>query len=205
MSATSQSMPPLQKGSPPWVIATLFPPQGTWSEGEYLDLGERTNRLIELSDGCVEVLDLPTKKHQLIVQFLYRALFAFLDHSRLGQVMVAPYPLRVWQGQFREPDVLAIRAERAASFEDRFATAADLVVEVLSEDRTRDLETKPAEYAQAAIPEYWIVDPRDRRITVFRLDNGAYVAAGEYRDGQQACSIVLSGFQVDVTAALDAK
>src|SRR5205823_3826393 len=109
---------------------------------------ERTNRLIELSDGCVEVLDLPTKKHQLIVQFLYRALFGFLNHPKLGQVMVAPYPLRVWKGQFREPDVLAVVAHRASQFEEKFATGADWVFEALSEDRTRDTETKRAEYAQ---------------------------------------------------------
>jgi Uma2 family endonuclease len=38
---------------------------------------------------------------------------------------------------------------------------ADLVVEIVNrDDPARDLETKRAEYAEAGIPEYWIVDPR---------------------------------------------
>jgi len=34
---------------PAWEIATLFPPQGAWSEGDYLTLD--TNRLVELGNG----------------------------------------------------------------------------------------------------------------------------------------------------------
>src|SRR5262249_41063625 len=46
-----------------------FPRQGTWSEEEYLKLD--TNRLIELSDGHLEVLTMPTTSHQMIVAYLY--------------------------------------------------------------------------------------------------------------------------------------
>jgi Uma2 family endonuclease len=51
----------------------------------------------------------------------------------------------------------------------KYADGADLVIEVLSKDRDRDLQMKRLEYAQAGIPEYWIGDPRDQRITVLRL------------------------------------
>lgn len=47
-----------------------------------------------------------------------------------------------------------------------------LVMEVVSggpQDRKRDLVIKRAEYAAAGIPEYWIVDPESRRITVLTL------------------------------------
>ena len=40
-----------------------------WSELEYLELNG--NRLVELSNGCVEVLTMPTMAHQLMVLFLY--------------------------------------------------------------------------------------------------------------------------------------
>src|SRR5882672_5694574 len=111
MSLMAHPLPPGGKGSPPWAIATLFPNQGHWSDSEYLELGERTNRLIELCEGCVEVLDMPTKAHQLAMQFQYRSLHAFVQPPKLGQVMVAPYPLRVSEGRFREPDVLFASAE----------------------------------------------------------------------------------------------
>ena len=37
------------------------------------------------------------------------------------------------------------------------------------ENRKRDLVTKREEYAQASIPEYWIVDPALKTITVLQL------------------------------------
>jgi hypothetical protein len=39
----------------------LFPEQGQWTEGAYLALN--TRRMIELSDGCLEVLPVPTIFH----------------------------------------------------------------------------------------------------------------------------------------------
>ena len=48
--------------------------------------------------------------------------------------------------------------------QDRFWLGADVVVEVVSpDDLGRDLVVKRADYAEAAIPEYWIVDPRRNR------------------------------------------
>jgi Uma2 family endonuclease len=43
-------------------------------------------------------------------------------------------------------------------------------MEVVSpDDPGRDLETKRREYAQARIPEYWIIDPRTNEILVLTL------------------------------------
>lgn len=40
----------------------------------------------------------------------------------------------------------------------------DIVVEVLSSDRNRDLVRKRQVYAEARIPEYWIVDEQNRKV-----------------------------------------
>ena len=53
--------------------------------------------------------------------------------------------------------------------------APDLVVEALSSDRGRDLVMKRAVYADAGIPEYWILDPMNDTITVLRLSGSQYV------------------------------
>jgi len=62
-------------GDPTWGIAELFPLQGRWSEGEYLSL--HTNRLIELSNGKLEMLPPPTQSHQFILAFLFRRIHEF--------------------------------------------------------------------------------------------------------------------------------
>ena len=79
----------------------------------------------------------------------------------------------------------------------------DLVMEVVSDDdRRRDVETKRLEYARAGIPEYWIVDPSQGRITVLRLSGEHYITHDEYARGTRAVSAQLPSFGVEVTEVL---
>lgn len=49
-----------------------------------------------------------------------------------------------------------------------------LVVEVLSDDRGRDLLRKFQLYAEAGAPRYWVIDPDGPVITAFRLEEGTF-------------------------------
>lgn len=202
-SATGKTAPSDIPTEPAWDVARLFPDQGQWSEEEYLGLN--VNKLVEFEQGRIEVLPMPTIMHQLIALYLYRLLHDFAAARGLGMVLAAPTRVRLWPGKFREPDVLFLDAEHADRCGEYFWEGADLVMEVVSDDdRRRDLETKRREYAQAKIPEYWIVDPLEGRITVLRLDEDrpSYVERGIFPRGERATSHLLPGFEVDVTAAL---
>lgn len=188
---------------PTWAVAYLFPTQGNWSEEDYLAL--QTNQLAEFSHGFLEVLPMPTTSHQLLVVYLYGLLRAFTASRDLGTVLVAPLRVRLGPGKFREPDVLFMAKEHAGRIREEFWEGADLVMEVVSgeeEDRRRDLVTKRQEYARAGIPEYWIVDPQEERVTVLRLRGKRYVVHGEFPKGTVASSHLLRGFTVDVREAL---
>jgi len=63
---------------------------------------------------------------------------------------------------------------------------------------------KRADYAEARVQEYWIVNPQTESITVLRLEGTAYAEAGQFRRGESATSILLEGFAVEVTAVFDA-
>ena len=198
-----------KRGEPAWEIATLYPIQGTWTEAAYLALP--TNHMLELNDGCLEILPMPTYFHELIVEFLYDLLRSFVRERGLGKVMRAPLPIRLWAGQMREPDVLFLRPERLQQLAKAGNRAqpdgADLVMEVVSpgpQNRERDLDVKRLEYARAGIVEYWIVDPELRTITVMGLVGDVYRVSGEFKTGQTATSILLPGFSVSVEAAFAA-
>jgi Uma2 family endonuclease len=167
--------------------------------------GLNTNRLVELSDGRLEVLPPPSTSHQFLLGNLYGVLHAFGSARGLGKALIAALPVRLWPGKIREPDVVFLLAEQADRMGEQFGDGADLVVEVVSDDRRRDLEIKRDEYARAGIAEYWIVDPLLARVTVLRLDGDLYAAHGEYARGEQATSPLLPGLAVDVAAALDAR
>lgn len=185
---------------PVWDVARLFPGQGAWSEDDYFEL--ETNKLVELSDGSIEVLPPPTTLHQMILGHLYSLLHAFVRPGCLGQVLVAALPVRLWPGKIREPDILFMLAANAHRIGARSWDRADLVMEIVSTNRSHDFKTKRSEYARAGIPEYWIVDPEKARIVVLRLDGKKYVVHGQFRIGQRATSVLLPGFEIDVDAAL---
>lgn len=182
-----------------WEIARLFPAQGHWSEEEYLALD--TNHLIEFSLGQLEILPMPTQSHQLLVIALFELLRNFVRKEELGTVLLAPMRVQLWPGKFREPDILFMSTQNDDRRSDRFWEGADLVMEVVSpDDPERDKVTKRREYAQAEIPEYWIVDPADASITVLTLQGQEYALHGEFVSGETATSVLLDRFTVEVTA-----
>ncbi len=200
----STNFPKSERGDPTWEIAALFPDQGYWSEHDYLHLD--TGRLIEFDNGKLEVHAMPTELHQAIVFFLCLQLRNFAEPSDLGIALLAPFKVRLWAGKFREPDVLFMLKKNRARRSQRVWDGADLVIEVVSEDDTRrDLVEKREEYAKAGIPEYWIVDPRDRSITVLTLyaPQRTYHQAVRTTDGQTAQSVLLEGFEVEVQTVFD--
>ena len=176
---------------------SLPPDQGHWSEEEYLSLD--TNRLTEYSHGQLEVLPMPTFSHQRLVAFLYRSLMGFIEERGLGVVMFAPLRIQLWSGKYREPDLVFMATEHADRLGEQYWRGADLVMEIVSpDDPQRDTVTNRREYAQAGIPEYWIVDPADMSITVLTLRGREYALHGEFVSGETATSILLDQFTVDV-------
>ena len=88
---------------------------------------------------------------------------------------------------------------------DRFRTGADLVVEVVSpDDPGRVFVQKRGDYAEAGIPEYWIVEPGTETITVLALAGGTYVERGVFDRNAHASSAILDGFGVAVDDVLRA-
>jgi Uma2 family endonuclease len=186
------------------LLDDLLPPQGEWSEEEYLVLTDHRNRLVEFTDGFLEVLPMPTTKHQLLLKFLFLAFFHFFE-SRGGLVLFAPLRLRIRPGKFREPDLLVLLSAADPRSGDRFWEGADLALEVVSADKPeRDLVNKRSDYAEARVPEYWIVNPQTETITVLRLGQDVYEEAGIYRRGELATSVLRPEFSVAVAQVFDA-
>ena len=182
----------------------LAPLQGLWPVEMYLKLTEQTSQLIEFTDGEVEILPMPTKYHQAMSLLLLLKFLAWV-RPKGGVVFYAPLRLQIRPGKFREPDLLLLRDANDPRNQDAFWLGADLVVEIVSpDDPERDTVTKRADYAEAGIPEYWIVNPLDATITVLALDGAAYAEHGVFARGALATSLLLNGFGVSVDEVFDA-
>lgn len=186
-----------------WEVATLYPPQGHWSEEEYLSLTDTTNKLVELVNGRLEFLEMPTEIHQLLLQFLFLRLHSFVSDRDAGQVHFTGLRVRTVPGSIREPDLVFMSKDNYYRRDNRVWSGADLSMEVVSQsltDRQRDYEEKLAEYAAAGIAEYWIVDYQLRTVIVYRLSGDKYVEHCRCVSEGQATSALLEGFAIDVAA-----
>lgn len=178
-------------------ILELFPRQGEWREGDYFSLPG--NRMVELLDGYVEILPVPSLLHQFLARLMFLQLHEFVEKSHLGIVMSAPTRIRIGDHRYREPDILFVSTANSNCRQAQFWETVNLVVEVISpDDPDRDLIDKRSDYATAGISEYWIIDPRDDSIQVLHLCDGAYLDAARSVRPAQAVSEILPGFSVDV-------
>jgi Uma2 family endonuclease len=183
----------------------LAPLQGLWTREQYLKLTDHTRYLVEFTNGTIEMLPMPTQHHQLILAYLYRTFWSFIQITG-GIVLFAALRVQVRYDKFREPDLLLLLDANDPRSQNRYWLGADLVVEVVSEDNpARDTVEKVADYAEARIPEYWIVNPLDETITVLTLDGEAYATHGVFQRGKTATSKLLDGFAIEVSAVFDAQ
>jgi Uma2 family endonuclease len=187
------------------TVLSLDSIQGSWSEEQYLTMTDHSRRLMEFDAGVVELLPMPAPEHQKILALLYELFVAFV-RPRGGITLFSPLRVRVRPGKFREPDLAVLRDANDPRQLKRYWLGVDLAVEVVSDDDPeRDTKLKRAEYAEAGIPEYWIVNPLDETITVLTLADGAYNELGVFQRGERASSTLLAGFSVSVDEVFNAK
>ena len=145
---------------------------------EFLALDE-TDGKWELDDGVLYIMSSGTRDHQFIhFQFgwhLENYLNEFDEPPALFYQEMTTILSRELQ-RVPEPDIVVVLAGRPGILEGRWVEGApDIVVEILSTDRNRDLVRKRRIYAEAGVLEYWPVDPRNDTVTQLELREGEYV------------------------------
>jgi len=144
-----------------------------WPEGERW----------ELIDGEAYAMSpAPTNFHQLIVGELFRVV-ANHFRGKPCRPFVAPFDVRLPNAgrahhevnTVVQPDISLVCDPDKLKDNRGCLGAPDWVVEVVSPGSAlRDQRTKRALYEKHGVPEYWLVHPLDRSVTVYRLQHGAY-------------------------------
>lgn len=157
--------------------------------------------IMEWVDGEIITYMPAVYAHQDIVLFLAAILRQFASLFNLGVVIVAPFEVKLWpDGPAREPDVLFVsQANQANLTSKRYEGGPDLVIEVVSPGSVRtDRVTKFAEYEQAGVKEYWLIDPRphQQQADFYMWEEGLFVPAGLDNNGYFR-STILPNFWLD--------
>lgn len=120
------------------------------------------DRRVELLDGIIVTKMSKSPLHASVVRRLAKLIGATLGP---GEELLREDPLTLETSE-PEPD-LAVVLGQESDFQTRHPSSAQLVVEVAVTSVEID-RRKAAIYGRAAVPEYWLVEPESRRITVFR-------------------------------------
>jgi Uma2 family endonuclease len=145
---------------------------------EWDELPEDAFRWAELVDGVVRMTPAPTPRHQNAVFELEVQLKAPFRSRGLAVVHEVDVALAErFPPLVRQPDLVATSLDVLRAGPKRF-TAGDVIVaiEVVSPGSTHiDRMHKFAEYAEAGIPHYWIVDIEEPvTLEAFTLVDGSY-------------------------------
>lgn len=140
-----------------------------WTLRELHRLPDDGNKY-ELVRGELFVTPAPSREHEELAAVLGRMLDAYAAQHRLGRVYRPRAIIRI-EGSEVEPDVMVRPVSPGRPRAWVHAPLPILVVEILSDTtRRRDLDDKRSLYIDERIPEYWIVDGDERRVTAVRPD-----------------------------------
>lgn len=153
---------------------------------------------VELIRGVVRRMSAKNIAHVIASTRLYQALVRSLE-GRASVFKEDPLKLVALDSE-PEPDILAISSPNIADYGSERAQPL-LIVEVAESSLRYDLNAKAPLYAEAGVPEYWVVDLVDRQIIVFRQPKGdAYRERIVCEAGDRIAPEAWPDVEIDVSA-----
>lgn len=167
---------------------------------EFLEWAEEDMRA-EWVDGAVILMSPVSLAHADLTVFLITLLNLYVTTHRLGKVVPQEFLMRLRsRPSGREPDLVFVSQEHINKFTRTYLDGpGDIVVEIVSEESVeRDRVTKLAEYENAGVREYWLIDPLVPEAIFYRLNaEGQYDVVPVTPEGVFQ-SEVLPGFRLNV-------
>lgn len=147
-----------------------------WTSADLELLPENGNRY-EIIEGVLYVTRAPHWKHQKTCGRLFTALDIWSIATKLGETALGA---GVIFGNKDDviPDVVWLSKEKYEALIDQsghLLGAPDLAIEVLSagtDNEKRDREVKLKLYSSQGVLEYWIADWREKKLQIYRRENG---------------------------------
>ncbi len=162
---------------------------------------------LELIRGKIFKMGAPGTPHQRISIKLSSWLYQYTEKEKC-QVFSAPFDVRLPIHDKKkdeeiitvvQPDICVVCDE--SKLDERGCCGApDLVIEILSPGNSKkEVKLKFELYEEAEVREYWIVNPVEENLIVYKLTQAAkFEALRMYAGGDTIESSTLPGFKVDV-------
>lgn len=158
----------------------------------------------EVIEGELLVSRAPGLAHQRVSRNLLVAINRYLEQHPLGEVLATPGVM------FNElsgviPDLIFVSNERRQEIAmgERVLGAPELVIEIVSpgaENARRDRVAKRHLYESYGVKEYWVVDPEQRVVEIYRAQAGSLGLIGSFTDEEKIITPLLPDFACAVAS-----
>ena len=177
-------------------------PSGSYTYADYLRW-QFTERVELIRGRIFKMSPAPNTRHQNIVVYFTANLFQYFK-GKSCQVFCAPFDVRLPVGKKKgeyttvvQPD-LCIVCDANKLDEQGCIGAPDLTVEILSPGNSRrEMRDKYQLYEEAGVREYWIVNPQEKVVLVYVLnEQGEYVGKAPVTEEDVLRSDQFAGLEI---------
>ncbi len=168
--------------------------------------GDRNHELI---DGTLVERALPSGSHGSAQAGITAGIRGYFDRRAGGGEggaggwwIATEVEVELWKGMLVRPDVVGWRRVRVVDRpRDSLVTLRpDWICEVVSPSTaSRDRVVKLARYHEAGVPHYWIADPSDGTLLVFRWTESGYLAVLGAESGETVRAEPFEGLELRVS------
>jgi Uma2 family endonuclease len=159
--------------------AEAYEEEREWTYADYKEWELNPGERFELIDGVAYAMAAPNTEHQQISMTLSAQLFNFFE-GKPCRPFAAPFDVRLFYEEddsddtVVQPDLVVVCDPEKLGKEGCRGTP-NLVIEILSPSNTAiEMHRKLDIYESAEVPEYWVIDPEQKLIEVYRLSGGRY-------------------------------
>jgi Uma2 family endonuclease len=170
-----------------------------WTLDDYLLLGEM-NAPCQLINGELIISPSPAPLHQIVSSNINDILKGYAK-GKGGIVFYAPMDLYIDKKNVFQPDLIYITKEKKQIITNRgIEGIPDLVVEIISPSNVFiDRNLKKKTYQKIGVGEYWIIDPANRTLEIYKKDQIDQDTPHLYlAEEGKVTSTVLAGLQFDL-------
>ncbi|MDR0494432.1 MAG: Uma2 family endonuclease [Treponema sp.] len=150
-----------------------------WTYADYRGWELKPGERFELIDGGAYAMSAPNTEHQHISMILSAKLFNFFE-GKTCQPFATPFDVRLFYEEDDSDDTvvqpdLVVVCDPEKLGEEGCQGAPDLVVDILSPSNTAiEMHRKLNLYLDAEVREYWVIDPEERLVEIYDLEDERY-------------------------------
>jgi len=180
------------------VMTTIEEDRVDFTATDYMALPE--NAPFELLNGKLHYMPSPFRKHQIVSMNLSAAMHFHVKKNKLGQVLAAPMDVHFGKKNVVQPDIIFVSNSRKKILKKYVEGAPDFLVEILSYGtKDKDFGEKKELYGKKGVLEYWVIDPDNETVEIFKANKKELIALKKYKSNDIIKSLTIKGFQIAVT------